>query len=54
MKIEPADSGVIEQVTAELKIPDPIKFKAMEIINGDNTRTDGDNPCCRKQNCPKS
>jgi len=53
MKIEPADSGVIEQITAELRVPDPTKIKAMEVINGDNTGTDGDNPCCSGKNCPK-
>lgn len=53
MKVEPADSGVIEKINAELIVPDPIKIKAMEIING-NTGTNGDNPCCSKQDCTKS
>ena len=53
MKIEPADSGIIEAVNAELKVPDPTKVKAMEILNGDNTRTNGDNPCCSGANCSK-
>jgi len=42
---QPANSGILQKVQAELLVPDPDKTVAMEIINDStksNTRADGD------------
>jgi len=50
---QPASSGILQKITAELKVPDPDKSTAMELLN-ESTSDDGADADHRKSDRPHS
>jgi len=50
---QPASSGILQRITAELKVPDPDKSTAMELLN-ESTSDDGADADHRKSDRPHS